>query len=92
MMMRLFAFPVQFALASVLFGGCLAVAQTDAVPARIVAPVDESAVTTLHGSVSGAAQSQFDQGEVPGSTELTHMRVVLGRSEEIGRASCRERV
>lgn len=82
MMMRLFAFPVQFALASVLFGGCLAVAQTDAVPARIVAPVDESAVTTLHGSVSGAAQSQFDQGEVPGSTELTHMRVVLGRSED----------
>ena len=57
-------------------------AQNSAVAPRITANVDESLLTTLKGNVPQLARAQYDQGEAPGSTQMTHMRLVLQRSTE----------
>ncbi len=57
-------------------------AQNSAVAPRITANVDESLLTTLKGNVPQRARAQYDQGEAPGSTQMTHMRLVLQRSTE----------
>jgi trimeric autotransporter adhesin len=82
MMWRSLCFLAQSALISVLFWGSLSRAQTSQVPERIVGPVDELSLTTLHGNVSAAIRPQYDRGEAPGATQLTHMRIVLTPSAE----------
>ncbi|HTF61436.1 MAG TPA: protease pro-enzyme activation domain-containing protein, partial [Edaphobacter sp.] len=82
MMWRSFCFLAQSALIIVLFWGSLSRAQTSQIPERVVGPVDELSLTTLHGNVSAAIQPQYDRGETPGTTRLTHMRIVLARSAE----------
>ena len=57
-------------------------AQNSAVAPRITANVDESSLMTLKGNVPQLARAQYDQGEAPGSTQMTHMRLVLKRSTE----------
>jgi len=47
---------------------------------RIVERVDESRITKLKGNVPLLARSEFDQGEVAPSVQLTHIRLVLSRS------------
>ncbi|MGP8270099.1 MAG: protease pro-enzyme activation domain-containing protein [Terracidiphilus sp.] len=57
-------------------------AQNSATAPRITANVDESLLTTLKGNVPQRARAQYDQGEAPGSTQMTHMRLVLQRSSQ----------
>ena len=57
-------------------------AQNSAVAPRIIANVDESTLTMLKGNVPRLARAQYDQGEAPGSTQMTHARLVLQRSSE----------
>jgi trimeric autotransporter adhesin len=52
------------------------------VAARILRPIDETSRVKLSGNVSAAVQPQWDQGEAPASTQLTHIRLVLARSPE----------
>ena len=49
---------------------------------RIVQPVDEAQVFRLQGNTPALARKEFDQGEAAASTQLTHVRLVLGRSSE----------
>jgi trimeric autotransporter adhesin len=74
---RLFAFS---ALLSMVLWGALSRAQTPEVPPRIAGPIMEQARVLLQGNVPTTAQPQYDRGEAPGSSQLTHMRVVLARS------------
>jgi hypothetical protein len=62
--------------------GSVLPAQNSAIAPRITANVDETSLTTLKDNVPLLARSQFDQGEVPGSTQLDHVRLVLERSSE----------
>src|SRR5215469_7043986 len=65
----------------------LAVAQTAAqTPSRIVAPVDESALTVLKGNVYPLATAKFDRGAAPDSLPMERMLLVLKRSPEQERA------
>ena len=57
-------------------------AQSSAITPRITANVDESSLTTLKGNVPQLARAEFDQGEAPGSTQMSHLRLVLQRSSE----------
>jgi trimeric autotransporter adhesin len=57
-------------------------AQATSPSPRITAQVDETSLTTLKGSVPLLARAQYDQGEAPASTLLTHIRLVLSRSSE----------
>ncbi|MGA2634249.1 MAG: protease pro-enzyme activation domain-containing protein [Terracidiphilus sp.] len=57
-------------------------AQNSAVAPRITANVDESLLTTLKGNVPQRARAEYDQGEAPGSTQMTHVRLVLQRSSQ----------
>lgn len=67
-------------LAIAVFPNPRGVAQEAPIPARIVAHVDEGALTMLKGGVPQAAQPQFDRGAVPESMVLSHIRLVLSRS------------
>jgi len=49
---------------------------------RIVEQVDEAKVTKLRGNVSPLLRSSVDKGEVPSSTQIARMRLVLSRSAE----------
>lgn len=51
-------------------------------PPRIVAPVDESRLVALKGSVPGRARAEFDRGRAQASTQLTAVRLVLSRTPE----------
>src|ERR1035437_10672452 len=66
----------------VLLCGSASWGQSSAVLPRISGPVDESLRTTLKGNVPSKARAQFDQGKVAGSTQLTHVRLVLSPSSE----------
>ena len=57
-------------------------AQSTSPSPRITAQVDETSLTTLKGSVPLLARAQYDQGEALDSTLLTHIRLVLSRSNE----------
>ncbi len=70
------------AIIGVLLFGSASWAQSPAVAPRISGPVDESSRTTLKGNVPSKARAQFDQGKVAGSTQLTHVRLVLSPSSE----------
>ncbi|UWZ84669.1 protease pro-enzyme activation domain-containing protein [Occallatibacter riparius] len=48
---------------------------------RITEPVDDAARVSLKGSVSAAVRAATDLGEVPASTQMTHVRLGLKRSE-----------
>ncbi len=66
---------------AVLFLCCLnVIAQDQAIVPRITAPVDEAVRVPLKGNVPPLARAQFDQGEAPPATQLTHIRLVLSRS------------
>ena len=67
---------------SVFLCGSASWGQSSAVAPRISGPVDESSRTTLKGNVPSKARAQFDQGKVAGSTQLTHVRLVLSPSSE----------
>lgn len=69
------------ALLTLLTSFVIADAQSSTVPSRIKEPVDESVLTTLHGNITARAQQQYDQGEAAPSTQLTHIRLVLKRSD-----------
>jgi hypothetical protein len=68
--------------AAILLSSSALQAQFSAVAPRITANVDESSLTTLKGNVPQRARAQFDQGEAPGSTQMTHVSLVLQRSSE----------
>ncbi len=53
-----------------------------AIAPRISGPVNETSVVTLHGNVSARARTEFDVGEAPPATQLSHVRLVLSRSPE----------
>lgn len=75
--MRGWRFFAVFAWVMLVAGAAQCAAQ---VRARIRGPIDETSRVRLRGSVSGAVQPQWDRGEAPGSTPMTHMRLVLARS------------
>jgi|CZKL01.1.fsa_nt_gi hypothetical protein len=81
-MMRFLRFAPYVALVGMLWLDSASQAQNSKVTPRIGGPVDELALTRLRGGVPGMAQGQFDKGEASGSTQLTHMRIVLARSAE----------
>ena len=68
--------------ATALLSSSVLPAQNSAVAPRITANVDESSLTALKGNVPQRARAEFDQGEAPGSTQMTHVRLVLQRSSE----------
>lgn len=81
---RLLAFS---ALLTMVPWGALALAQTPEVPPRIAGPVIagpivEQSRAPLRGNLSAMVQPQYDRGEAPGSSQLTHVRIVLTRSAE----------
>lgn len=47
---------------------------------RVVSPVDDRALVSLHGNVHRLAQSQYDQGRVPDDMLLEHIILMLQRS------------
>lgn len=49
---------------------------------RILAPLDSSQRISLKGNVSALAKPEFDQGAAPAGEQLTHIRLLLKRSEE----------
>jgi Pro-kumamolisin, activation domain/Bacterial Ig-like domain (group 3) len=53
-----------------------------AIAPRISGPVNETSLLTLHGNVSARARTEFDVGEAPSATPLSHVRLVLSRSPE----------
>ncbi|HZD76034.1 MAG TPA: protease pro-enzyme activation domain-containing protein [Acidobacteriaceae bacterium] len=57
-------------------------AQSPEAPARIAGPIREQSRVVLHGNVATVVQAQYDRGEASGSSQLTHMRVVLTRSAD----------
>jgi subtilase family serine protease len=74
---RLFAFS---ALLSIFLWGALARAQAPEIPPLIAGPIVEQSRARLWGNVPPMVQPQYDRGEAPGSSLLTHMRIVLTRS------------
>src|SRR5690242_16109309 len=77
--MRRWQFFAVFALVILIVGAAHGRAQPVSA-ARIRGPIDESSRVRLRGNVTAAAQPQWDLGEAPGSTQLTHIRLVLARS------------
>jgi subtilase family serine protease len=66
---------------AIVLAGVLTVqAQGSAAKPRINGVIDETQLVTLKGNVPPAARAEFDQGEVPAGTEMTHMRLVLSRT------------
>ncbi len=65
----------------VLLIGMVANAAESATP-RITTSIDESALVQLTGNTHPLAIPQFDQGPVPDNLRMTHMYVVLRRSQE----------
>ena len=65
----------------VLLIGMVANAAESATP-RITTSIDESALVQLTGNTQPLAIPQFDQGPVPDNLPMTHMYVVLRRSQE----------
>ena len=59
-----------------------ALAQTNAVPARITTQINESNLTTLHGNRHPLARPQFDQGAVADSQPMRRMLLLLQRSPQ----------
>ncbi len=59
-----------------------AFAQTNAVPARITAQINESNLTTLRGNTHPLARPQFDQGAVADSQPMRRMLLLLQRSPQ----------
>jgi hypothetical protein len=55
-------------------------AQTSASVNRIVAPIDEANLVTLHGNVHPLAQARFDRGPAPLSTPTGRIVLLLQRS------------
>src|SRR5215472_8875252 len=49
---------------------------------RIRGPVNERSLVTLHGNVPAIAKAEFDLGEAPASTQLSHVRILLSRTAE----------
>src|SRR5579862_2760859 len=62
-----------------LFASGLA-AQTAGIASRITAPVDEKSLVSLQGNVPSVARAEFDRGEAPAATEMSHVRLVLART------------
>lgn len=56
--------------------------QQGIVPQRIVAPVDESALTMLRGGVPGRARAEFDRGRASENAQISFARLVLARSPQ----------
>jgi polyisoprenoid-binding protein YceI len=77
---RFFAFFALVMLVGMLIGGAAHCKAQAGSAARIRGPIDETSRVRLRGNVTAAAQPQWDRGEAPGSTQLTHMRLVLARS------------
>ena len=57
-------------------------AQDTAITSRVAGPADESLRITLRGSLSVAAQPEFDRGEASPATELHNVRLVIQRSAQ----------
>lgn len=51
-------------------------------PVLVTQPIDNSVRTTLKGNVHPLARAEYDQGEVPASTTLHRMMLVLKRSDQ----------
>ena len=71
-----------FAVASLLLFSSSIIGQSPQNLPRINGAVDENSVVALKGNVSALARAEFDRGEVPASTQLSHVRLVLTRSRE----------
>ncbi|HEY6447595.1 MAG TPA: protease pro-enzyme activation domain-containing protein [Acidobacteriaceae bacterium] len=56
------------------------------VPARVVAPIDETNLVTLKGNVHPLAQARFDRGAAPLATPTGHVLLLLQRSAAQQRA------
>jgi hypothetical protein len=69
-------------LAGALFCSAALLAQSSSVAPRITSAVQESSLTTLTGNVPLLAKAQYDNGEPSAATQLTHVRLVLSRSDE----------
>ena len=52
------------------------------VRSRVTQPVDESKLTVLHGNVHPLARPEFDAGALPDAQPMTHMLLLLQRSQE----------
>jgi hypothetical protein len=53
-----------------------------AIAPRINGPVNDTSRVTLHGNVPAKARPEFDLGEVPPATQLSHIRLILSRSAD----------
>lgn len=56
-------------------------AQNAEVRSRVVEPVDDTHTVTLKGNVHPLARPEYDQGALPESQPMTHMMLVLQRSQ-----------
>ncbi len=65
-----------------LFSASFAFGQEPAARVRIIAPVDESLLVTLHGNTHPLARPQFDQGAVPADLPARRMMLLLSRAPE----------
>ena len=65
-----------------LFVSSRLIAQSPEVMPRIAGPVDEGSLVVLTGNVPAVARAEFDRGEAPASTQMTHVRLVLARSSQ----------
>jgi len=66
---------------TLLLAGQAAWAQTAVVQARVVGTVDDTQTVTLRGNVHPLARAANDQGTLPDSQPMTHMLLLLQRSD-----------
>ena len=71
-----------FAVTSLLLFSSSLIGQSPESTPRIRGPVDENSLVVLKGNVPAPARAEFDRGEAPASTQLSHVRLVLARSAE----------
>jgi trimeric autotransporter adhesin len=79
--MRPFPAHLTLLLVAAALGCAPAIAQQANAP-RIVNPIDESVLTTLHGGVPGRARAEFDQGSAPAGATISSARLVLSRTPQ----------
>src|SRR5438045_9658951 len=62
-----------FIIFTALFVSSRLIAQSPQNAPRIAGPVDETSLVVLTGSVPSIARAEFDRGEAPASTQLSHV-------------------
>ncbi len=78
--MRRIRFVTLLAMCFIALSSTRITAQSGPVAPRITLPMDESSLVALRGTVPANVRSEFDLGEAPAGTQMTHVRLILSRS------------